>query len=161
MIVICVCGKPFKTKPCLVARGQGKYCCKECSNAALLKGELVQCHVCETKVWRTPSEIARSKSKTFFCKPECRSEWNEKVMPSGEEHPGWKDGSGSYRQRALKHYGEKCSNPDCKVTKAGVVIPAKMLDVDHVDGNRKHNGIKNLKVLCVWCHAEKTRYAWK
>ena len=32
-----------------------------------------------------------------------------------------------------------------------------MLDVHHVDGIRQNNHPDNLEVLCVWCHALKTR----
>lgn len=33
----------------------------------------------------------------------------------------------------------------------------QMLDVDHINSNRKDNKLCNLQVLCVWCHALKTR----
>lgn len=39
----------------------------------------------------------------------------------------------------------------------GIAVPSELLDVHHVDGNRKHNKIENLEVLCVWCHAIVTR----
>lgn len=35
-----------------------------------------------------------------------------------------------------------------------------MLDVHHIDGNRKNGKADNLEVLCVWCHALETRKDW-
>lgn len=32
-----------------------------------------------------------------------------------------------------------------------------MLDADHVNGDRSNSKKGNLQVLCVWCHALKTR----
>src|SRR5438876_2230962 len=32
-----------------------------------------------------------------------------------------------------------------------------MLDVDHLDNDRTNNSLDNLRVVCVWCHALKTR----
>jgi hypothetical protein len=78
-------------------------------------------------------------------------------MPSGNNHHNWKDGSGSYRERAKKEYGEYCSNPTCPIKGAAISIPRELLDVDHIDNNRSNNDIQNLQVLCVWCHAIKTR----
>jgi hypothetical protein len=78
-------------------------------------------------------------------------------MPSGEGHHKWKGGKASYRQRALKKYGRECGNQSCQIRAAGIVIPEEMLDVDHIDNDRENNSLENLKVLCVWCHAVKTR----
>lgn len=32
-----------------------------------------------------------------------------------------------------------------------------MLDVDHIDSNRSNAALSNLQILCIWCHALKTR----
>lgn len=56
----------------------------------------------------------------------------------------------TYRVRAMKEYGAFC-------TQCGYDKDPKMLDVDHIDSNRKNNALENLQVLCVWCHAAKTR----
>ena len=75
-------------------------------------------------------------------------------MRAGEQHHGWKGGYRSYRRRAIKQYGAKCSNEHCPIPTTR--MSTKMLDVDHTDGNRENNDITNLRVLCVWCHAERT-----
>jgi len=61
----------------------------------------------------------------------------------------------TYRERALRLKGHRCENPNCPMSNIG--IPTKMLDVHHIDGNRENNRLENLEVLCVWCHAMKTR----
>lgn len=50
----------------------------------------------------------------------------------------------SYRSRALKHYGSKCS-----VCGFSNILA---LEVHHIDKNRDNNSIENLKVLCANCH---------
>jgi len=72
----------------------------------------------------------------------------------GDLHPNYAEGSKSYRKRAFRYYGKNCENPECPI---GIPIPEEMLDVDHIDSNRERNCKENLQVLCVWCHAVKTR----
>lgn len=55
-----------------------------------------------------------------------------------------KDGASTYRSRALKHYGCKCSVCGFENILA--------LEVHHIDKNRDNNSIENLKVLCANCH---------
>jgi hypothetical protein len=62
----------------------------------------------------------------------------------------YRDGKYTYRKRAFIAYGKRCD--EC-----GYDLYEEMLDVDHIDNDRSHNGIGNLRVLCVWCHALKTR----
>ena len=154
-----VCRKAFKAKPCKVAQGKARFCSMTCFGKSQVRGQWVRCHVCPETIWRRPNNFRHAKTQTFFCGPACRSRWNEKVMPAGEQHHGWRGGYRSYRRRAIKHYGAKCSSKCCPIPNARVSI--RMLDVDHTDGNRKNNHLSNLRVLCVWCHAERTRASWK
>lgn len=59
-------------------------------------------------------------------------------------------GLNDYRRRALKAHGEKCSG-------CGYSQFVEMLDAHHVDGDRANGLVTNLEILCVWCHALKTR----
>ena len=160
--VVCkICNLLFQTKPCLIARGGGKYCSRECTNKKQLKGALVNCHSCGESVWKCQSDLIRSKTKTYFCDDKCRNKWNDKIMPRAEEHPQWKGGKTSYRQRAIREYGIRCMNKDCEIKKAGITIPSKMIEADHIDCNRSNNAVENIKLLCIWCHAKKTREKWR
>ena len=52
--------------------------------------------------------------------------------------------------RAFRFHGKKCM-------KCGYDKDERMLDAHHADGDRKNGRKENLQVLCVWCHALKTR----
>lgn len=119
-------------------------------------GHVVSCHICGKEVYRSRSQLRRSKSGKYFCSKSCSAIYrNSNIW--GDLHTNWKDGKASYRNRALKHYGIRCSNPECDLTLKNILIEAYMLDVHHLDGNRNNNDLANLNVLCVWCHALKTR----
>ena len=54
------------------------------------------------------------------------------------------------RNYLLRSRGEKCEN--CQITHwNGKKIS---LHIDHVNGNRKDNRLKNLKILCPNCHSQ-------
>lgn len=55
-----------------------------------------------------------------------------------------KEGASTYRERALRHYGEKCAS--CGFTNL------LALEVHHIDKNRDNNSLDNLVVLCANCH---------
>lgn len=56
-----------------------------------------------------------------------------------------KNGIKGYRQRALKHYGEKCNR--CGIEDVRVLL------VHHEDRNRENNELENFEILCRNCHA--------
>ena len=66
---------------------------------------------------------------------------NNRIYKTGENHPNWKDGSGSYRAVGLS---EKCE--DCGETRYYLLV------VHHINKNRKQNGDSNLVTLCFNCH---------
>jgi hypothetical protein len=148
------CKKKIKKKNYDVQHYKRFYCSVNCRSKGQLKGNFFECKICEKKIWRSPASQKRSKSQLHFCSRKCSTVYNNGTVKSGENHFFWKDGRGSYRNRALKFYGKKCMNINCPIT---FPIPEQMLDVHHKDENRSNNNISNLEVLCVWCHALKTR----
>lgn len=64
----------------------------------------------------------------------------------GENHPGFKNGIGTYRRIAREVYGNAC-------TVCGYAIDC-VLEVHHRDGDRTNNSIENLDVLCPTHHDE-------
>lgn len=88
-------------------------------------------------------------SKQNFCSRKCKEE-AQTIDVGMIMLPHYGTGQARYRARAFKKYGKKCKK--CSYSKE-----PRMLDVDHIDSNRENNQIDNLQVLCVWCHAIKTR----
>lgn len=115
------------------------------------KKQLMHCFnlECNKPFYKWKTELERYPKRRFFCSPTCFYKIKKDAEPTNSRK--------KYRQRALKHYGEKCSNLECLLTLKEIPIPKEMLDVDHIDGNRSNDSIENLQVLCVWCHNSKTR----
>lgn len=132
------------------------FCSKQCEIEFRKSGSFVKCAECGKDTYKARKHINKIRGDKFFCSRSCSASFHNKLR-TGPKSGAWKDGSASYRQRALATYGKCCQNPNCEICGAGIKIPESMLDVHHVDGNRKNNDIENLVVLCVWCHAQKTR----
>ena len=133
------------------------FCSHECQGAYRTTGVMINCAVCGTESYRSQAQLKRSKSGDHFCSRSCATVYNNKKHKTGVKHPNYTTGYGSYRERALRVHGPKCSNHGCELRASGIEVDISMLDVDHIDDNRKNNHISNLQVLCVWCHAKKTR----
>ena len=134
-------------------RGQKNfYCTLRCRNDKRL-AQRIQCSCAECgKILHRAAGSIRHKRQ--YCTRKCATIAKNKTR-IGEAHPNWNGGTG-YRVRALRHYGRKCTNESCSLRVIGL-MDERMLDVHHRDKNRRHNEISNLEVLCVWCHAKKTR----
>lgn len=159
LLVNCAnCNKEVNRKPCYVKKYKRSFCDKGCQNTFQKKHIHTRCATCDKSISRLPSQFKKSKSGRHFCGPSCSAVDRNKFI-TGEDHPNYKTGAYRYRKRALAFYGEFCMNPKCILSKL-IDIPVHMLDVDHIDENRKNNKIENLRVVCVWCHALKTRRHW-
>lgn len=149
--IICTqCGKIFnrlkKQHDFTMGKGAKKILCsRKCQSSSQKVGIEKPCSVCGKEVYKTPSKVSRSESGLMFCSKSCANGSNN-TLRSGENHPNWINGIGSYRDRALKHYGKAC-------TICGYAIE-QVLEVHHRDGDREHNEIENLDVLCPTHHEE-------
>lgn len=139
------------------------YCSLVCHTATIKKEIVKGCAHCGKLITCTESRVKKTKHGYIFCDRVCKEAAQKarsipQIIPSHYDqtpHPKY-----NYRKRALAAQGETCSNRKCPLIAAKITIPTRMLDVDHVDGNRKNNKPENLQVLCVWCHAVKTRGKW-
>lgn len=140
-----VCGKNIYVKECHARKGWGKFCSKKCQAKSQIIGKWIKCDYCGKKIYRTPKDFKRSKSKKFFCSVSCHCSWENINSRCGENAPNWVAGQTVYR-RLLKRYGkqERCSN--CGVDDKRVLV------VHHRDANRKNNKQENLEWLCRNCH---------
>ncbi len=140
------CQKPF-AKPKRFIKGNNNYCSTKCMHDAQNLQIEIQCTICE-KTFRRPKSRINTKSGLNFCSRLCK----EKAQ-SGEvrllECGFYKDGSGSYRDKAFAYY-----HHECEWCKSDLI---ELLDVHHLDHDRTNNIIENLIILCVWCHAIETR----
>jgi len=152
MVTVCkICGKEFNIKPGKVL-SHGNCCSRACVKIDnKRKGKNFNCATCGKEFYRAPSRIVGNKTGMFFCSKKCQA---AKLNTGGENHP--KAGYGgkcTYRKRALEAYGSVCAK--CGYSKYEIV-----LDVHHIDKDRKNNKVDNLVVLCPTCHMELHRLKW-
>lgn len=145
------CSEPFEAEVKEVNRGNAKFCSLSClgkyNGEKQKKDPNVECAYCGKPIRRQPSVIEASATNTFFC---CREHKDKgQRLDSGIEsiqpdHYG--SGEKNYRKRKLREIEEpQCS--ECQRT-----LPEPVLQVHHIDGDRKNNNLDNLEVLCPTCH---------
>ena len=140
--------------------GQHVYCSVGCSVKARNKVNFLgcvqlKCAKCKKKFYRKRSKLRVARHGIFFCSRKCKDEGQrlggiKEIQPP---HYGQNNSTATYRERGLRAHGSVCK--DC-----GYRECEAMLDVHHIDGDRSHNQDNNLVVLCVWCHAFRTRSKW-
>ena len=150
------CKKAIYRKPWFINNFQRLYCNKTCMKEGLKTGQYIECSNCDTPVWRTATQSRRSKSGNSFCTRSCAVSFRNRLN-TGELHHAWKGGSASYRNLAFRRHESVCSNKDCPLVANNIELPKQLLDVDHIDSDRSNGDISNLQILCVYCHAVKTR----
>jgi hypothetical protein len=131
-----------------IKHGYNTYCSKECVNKNKFVGKEVKCANCGKLIWKSQSNLLRSKSKNYYCSKHCATVINNTLYKSGEANPNYTTGESSYRPRALKHYKNKCAK--CSYNNVDV------LEVHHIDHNRENNKLSNLVILCPTHHKELT-----
>lgn len=105
----------------------------------------VNCANCGLEINRNPSVIRRSKTGNVYCSRSCSNSMNNTLFKVGENHPNFKHGNSTYREKKLKYTKEH----KCEICEEDDIC---VLQVHHIDGNRKNNSIENLKLLCANCH---------
>ncbi len=142
--VICnFCEKEFKRKRSQIKLAVKHYCSITCSEKGRRNGKNVLCSTCGLEVYKPLKALKGSKSGEYFCTKKCLLKWLTKV---DHEHPNWKNGSFSYRQRLFR---EKRVESICVLCAEN---DSRMLAVHHIDKDRSNNSVKNLAWLCHNCH---------
>ena len=124
------------------------FCSMECCARSKSQKQEVECGHCGTRFLVQPKRLRNSASGRLFCKRKCKDEAQSMGGSFPQSH--LKTGFHNYRERALRFHGAVCKS-------CGYDKHERMLDADHIDGNRENSSPSNLQVLCVWCHALKTR----
>lgn len=130
---------------------KSKFCSREC-RANYGRIELV-CDFCKKTFSRQKSKNSSQKSKSglVFCSHQCKqsaskSGSGEKFDVLRPEQYGRDYSKYNYRQKAL----ELLDDVACQ--RCGYKEFSDVLDVHHIDENRRNNNPSNLIVLCPTCH---------
>ena len=148
------CNKNFDALLIDVKRGRGRFCSLTCSarsnGAKFKKQPNLECAYCAKTFYRNASN-QKNKSGFQFCSKPCKDSAQRKenadtfsgMMP---DHYGTGSVSKSkYRLKAFQHKPRVCE--ECSYDS----VP-EILQVHHIDRNRKNNHISNLRILCPNCH---------
>ena len=128
-------------------RGCSLYCSLKCVREFSKKNSKIEieCGYCKKKFKIYKSRLGRNKSGLHFCSKGCKD--LAQRIDSGVEgiHPSHYCGHSGYRKRALNKYGRVCEV-------CGYNGIEEILEVHHIDGNRRNGDLSNLIVLCPICH---------
>jgi len=111
------------------------------------KRVFVDCAFCGKELFRLKSDIEKSKTGNVYCNSSCSSSKNNSLFRTWEDNPNFKHGLNKYRRQKLKVSENKCE--DCGIDDLDV------LEIHHLDGNRKNNKMENLAILCANCHKKR------
>jgi len=144
-IQICkVCGNNFYARPSHIKKGWGVFCSRKCKHNGARNSVLINCFECGQLVYKTTSQMNRSKSGKLFCNKSCQTKWRN-IEYSGKKHVGWKGGRTLYRKIMLKS-----SVPSqCAVCQKDDL---RILVVHHIDQDHSNYNLENLVWLCHNCH---------
>lgn len=149
-----VCGGTFLVPKAHL--GERTTCSIKCRGLKHRNRVMLRCATCGREFDRRASALSKSRSGLTFCSRVCKDS-AQRIEGFQVLHPShYGDGSGSYRERALRSHGAICA-------RCGYDESIQMLDAHH--RNREGSTKEDLEVLCVWCHALETRgvapHAWK
>ncbi len=139
-----ICNNDFYVKPSHEKIGWGIFCSRYCKKFGTRTRKETNCYVCNKVIYKTMSQISRSKSGKYFCGKSCQTKWRN-VEYSGKKHLGWKGGQTIYRKIVLKS-GLKAECLLCHK------VDSRILVVHHIDQDHSNLNIKNLVWLCHNCH---------
>lgn len=144
------CGNKFEKENKYIAENKRNhhknYCSDDCCKKSKFNGKISKCVTCGDDVYRTNSQMKRSKTGNVYCSKSCATITNNTLFKRWENHPGYKKGEASYRSKAFNHYKHKCAL--CAYNNI------RILEVHHIDGNRSNNKVNNLIILCPTHHKE-------
>lgn len=104
----------------------------------------LKCNKCNIEVVRTLSQFKKSKTGNVYCSRSCANGTNNSLFRLWENNPNFINGNTTYRQYKLK-FSNKC----CEICN---ISDVRVLQVHHIDKNRKNNKLENLMLLCANCH---------
>lgn len=123
------------------SNGVRRFCSHACSSRFSSSQVAVKCSTCSKQIFRSPSKLAASKSKLYFCSKGCMAKAQKLDGGNPKIHPKhYGNGLRVYRSIAARSHPMRCV--DC-----GLSFPP-LLVVHHKDGNRNNNKPSNLEFVC-------------
>lgn len=138
-----VCGKEFKTTP----TSSKQFCCsRECGYKRKTKNRIkYSCLTCLNDIYALKRKSGGRKYCSTSCKIKALAKLTVERFEGKRIYGQWAD-SKAQKQWFLKTIG-MCQT--CQYDK----IP-EILEVHHIDRNRKNNRFENLTLICPNCHSE-------
>lgn len=113
------------------------YCSRQCAAKARMTLQKFTCFKCGKTFYRQPLRNLKSKSGKIFCSRSCSNSYTNTFR--------FKTSINTYRRIAFEKLPHKCNV-------CGWNDDERILEVHHIDENRKNNNIENLIILCPICH---------
>lgn len=111
------------------------------------KYQEVECNYCHKKFKRLRSALEKdNKSGYVYCSRECGNRHKNEFVRNTKD-------SCDYRRNAFLTYEHKCAI-------CGWDEDERILEVHHIDENRKNNDVNNLIILCPICHKKLTLHLY-
>jgi len=113
-----------------------RFCSKKCfSDYVKNNKSKVYCNVCNKMIEVTNSKISRNNK--FYCSRECYDNRRKDVLKR--------------LKRGTKYYKNLLENTPCQCGESKIYL----LQIHHIDGNKKNNIQSNLEVVCSNCHVKR------
>lgn len=148
------CGKEFEVElrkyNASKKENSNFYCSNECYSHR--GSQLCECANCGKLIWRTNSQIKKSKTGNVYCSRSCSTSKNNTLFKTGEDHPNYL--GNNYRKKAFDNYVHACHICNWDEDE-------DILEVHHINENHSDNDINNLMILCPICHRKLTSHKYK
>ena len=140
VLVQCVeCGHEYSVTPnTILYKNHPPMACFNCSHP------VVTCDFCGKEFRKNRSEV--TKTSKSYCSIHCRNQ----ALNDAKRRPS----INNYRAVAFANYEHKCAV-------CGWDEDEDILEVHHIDENRRHNELENLIILCPICHRKLTSKKYK
>lgn len=152
----CDCGNQKEIKTGNLTRGATKSCGCICGTTGKIKEKY--CLNCGKKLY---------KGQYKYCSNACQQEYKRKEyiekVSNGEESGLKKSGNTTKISDSIRTYLFKKYNNKCQKCGWGEINPTTgkcPLEIHHKDGNRNHNDLDNLELLCPNCHSLTPNYKY-